>query len=91
MNNQLVATITDSDRFGSTFSAKKVQLDTVEAGGFDMMGGGMMGDFEDDLDEEGGNKLPKEMIETQLLLGDRKTQEIGEMFTNNLFKSLEGI
>ena len=49
-----------------------------------------MGGIGDDLDNE-GEEIPKEMIETQLLLGDRSSQEIGEMFTLNLFKAIESI
>ena len=57
--------------------------------------GGMGDPFEDDDDIYGsgnpGNSLPKDTIETQLLLGDRKSQEIGELFTINLFKMLEKV
>ena len=55
--------------------------------------GGMGDPFEDDDDMQGGGNssvpMPKDTIETQLLLGDRKSQEIGELFTINLFKMLE--
>ena len=57
-------------------------------GGGEMMMGGMGDEFDDD---EEGNQSAKEIVETQLLLGDRNSQEIGEMFTMNLFKAIEGI
>ena len=58
-NQQILVTITDSDRFGSTFSAKKVQLEAMGAGGFDMFDAGgqmMMGGMEDEFDDEEGNE-----------------------------------
>ena len=54
-------------------------------GGAEMMGGMNPNEFDD------GEEISKEMVETQLLLGDRNSQEIGEMFTMNLFKAIEGI
>ena len=37
-NQQMLFNITDSDRFGSTLSAKKLQRDPFESAGFDFMG-----------------------------------------------------
>ena len=99
-NRQVLVTLTDNDKFGSTYSAKKVPLDG--AGGVDptaMMLYGMGGsaaafDLDDDLDEEnegGGAPMPRETIETHLLLGDRKSQEVGELLTMNLFKMIEDV
>ena len=35
--------------------------------------------------------MPKDMVEVQLLLGDRKTQEVSELFTTALFKMIEKV
>ena len=107
-NRQVLVTLTDNDKFGSTFSAKKVPLDGG-AGGVDptaMMLYGMGGsatafDLDDDLDDMenegggagggGGAAMPRDTIEAHLLLGDRKSQEVGELLTMNLFKMIEDV
>ena len=97
-NKQVLVTITDNNKFGSTFSANKVSL---EAQGLsDPMAFMLYGDqgaaVYDPLDDEnlddygvGGQPIPKDTIETQLLLGDRNSKEIGELFTTALFRMLE--
>ena len=96
-NQQILVTITDNDKFGSTFSAKKVSLD-VENDPMSMMmyGGPAMGgaemydpDLDGDLDGGISNQpLPKDVVEVQLLLGDRKSQEVGQLFAENLFRMI---
>ena len=90
--------VTDNNKFGSTFSANKVSL---EAQGLsDPMAFMLYGDqgaaVYDPLDDEnlddygvGRQPIPKDTIETQLLLGDRNSKEIGELFTTALFRMLE--
>ena len=48
----------------------------------------MLDDEPFDPDDESPS-MPDDTVETQLLLGDRKSQEIGELFTVNLFRMLE--
>jgi len=99
-NKQVLVTITDSAKFGSTFSANKVSMEAQGlsdpmamllygdsgAGGYDPLD-------DEDLDGDGSERqpLPKDTIETSLLLGDRKSQEIGELFTTALFRMLEEV
>ena len=73
-NQQVLVTITDNDKFGNTYSAKKVSLESqglTDPMVLMMYGGdtGGMGDpFEDEDDIYGsgdpGNPLPKDTIET---------------------------
>ena len=79
--------MTDNDKFGSTYSAKKVPLDSVDPtammlygmGGFGGPAGAGFQDedgFDEELDGEPGamrEPLPRDTIEIQLLLGDRKS------------------
>ena len=97
-NKQVLVTITDNDKFGSTYCAKKVSLDGQGmTDPMSMMMYGMDGagsdPFDDDLDADPdaqpAEPMPRETIETQLLLGDRKSQEIGELFTSSLFKMID--
>ena len=51
--------------------------------------------FDDDLDADPdaqpAEPMPRETIETHLLLGDRNSQEIGELFASSLFKMIEKV
>ena len=92
-NKQVLVTLTDNAKFGSTYSAKKVSLDGPQMadpfGNMGMLGGtgaAMQDDFEPfDADAE---EAEEDTVETHLLLGDRKSQEIGELLTINLFHML---
>ena len=103
-NNQVLVTLTDNGKFGSTYSAKRVSLDGPQfaqdlfgGGGMDMFSGGATNamldddDIFDDDDVGMGRTMPKDTVETQLLLGDRKSQEVGELLTVNLFRMLEKV
>ena len=84
--------ITDSDRFGSTLSAKKVRRDPSESVGFDFMGSDLPeGEPLGTGLEQGLQERERDSIEAQLLLGDRGSQEICEMFTVGLFRAVETI
>ena len=97
----MLVTLTDNGKFGSTYSAKKVSLDgPVQADPFGNTSSGPMAaaaamedDFEPfDPDAEavrGNADIVEDSIETQQLLGDRKSQEVGELLTMSLFRMLQ--
>jgi len=87
-NKQAIVTMTDNDKFGSTYSIKKEPLQVQE----DAMFGGGAAQFNDAFDEfalSGEEPLEKESVAATLLLGDRSSQEIGKIFACNLFQEME--
>ena len=98
----MLVTLTDNGKFGSTYSAKKVSLDgPVQADPFGNTSSGPMATaaaameddfepFDPDAEAVGGNAdIVEDSIETQQLLGDRKSQEVGELLTMSLFRMLQ--
>ena len=71
-NRQVLVTLTDNDKFGSTYSAKKVSLDGAGVDPTAMMLYGMNGNDngafdlpDDELDEgDGMPAMPRDTIET---------------------------
>ena len=68
-NKQVIANVSDSDKFGSVFSVMPIQSNENQM----------------DFDEFG---VEEDLLDSQLLLGDRKSVERGDLFAQALYKVL---
>ena len=68
-NKQLLVNITDNNRFGNFFSCSKMEVPDQEEEDF------LFGEAPQNIENE------DDILETQLLLGDRKSEKVADLFT----------